>query len=328
MKKGRILGLVLLLCIFSSCQFKRLNGIKDNEDVIISVNKKVGSLTFLEKTNLHKITDWDLKRDVSGAALLRNGKEIAVYHQADSNVDIYQIATGRKIDSWNVGEGISNIISLKDHKTIAITNDKTNIVTFVKNNGKIIKKVKVGKNPISMIEDDHNNRLYVSSFNEKEIVGINLTNYSIDQTIKVPLTSMGLILNQDDTLLYVGGHGNGENENEFVKIYSTQTGKYIKSLHTPLMPISFFQNMDGIFTIAHGANLIYKLNPHEIEQKDYTEIGSNPYSATGTNHQAYAASYDLNKIYRINTTTMKVEKEASVGRGPFQLILREGIRHE
>jgi hypothetical protein len=36
----------------------------------------------------------------------------------------------------------------------------------------------------------------------------------------------------------------------------------------------------------------------------------------------------LNKLYKINTQKMVVEKEISIGRGPFQLLLREGEKHE
>ncbi|WP_088072914.1 YncE family protein [Gottfriedia luciferensis] len=323
------LVLTILLCFFcTSCIPKKMSRINDSENVLISVNKKVGSLTFLSQKDLHKITDWDLNRDVSGAVLMNNGKEIAVYHPSVPEIDVYKFSTGEKINSWEVGTGITNMISLKNNKMIAVTNGKKDSITFFNHNGKVLKNIKLGKNPISMVEDTIHHKLFVSLFNERKVVGINLKNFKIDQSIEVPITSMGLILNRNASELFVGGHGNGEAENEDVKVYSTTNGDFKRSLHTPLMPISFFRNEDGLFTIAHGTNQIYQLNPDQVTQTKSIEIGSNPYTAIGSKHTAYAASYDLNKLYQIDTRTMKVEKEVAVGRGPFQLLLREGTRHE
>lgn len=305
-----------------------LTHIKTSENILISVNKKVGSLTFLSLDDLHKVTDWNLNRDVSGAVLLHSGDDIAVYHPTNPKIDIYQLSTGDHVDCWNVGTGITNIISLKSKRVIAVTNGEENNITFFNHNGKVLKKIKIGRSPISMVEDTIHHKLYVSLFNERKVIGINLSSFKIEQTIEVPYTSVGLILNNDSSELFVGGHGNGEEENEDVKIYSTITGKQQKSLHTPLMPISFFQNEDGLFTIAHGTNQIYKLNPNVVNQTNFIEVGSNPYTAIGFKHSAYAASYDLNKLYQINTTTMKIEKEVAVGRGPFQLLIREGLSHD
>ncbi|PGS48389.1 YncE family protein [Bacillus sp. AFS041924] len=328
MRKIALVSTIILFLFCTGCVPNRMSHIKDSESVLISVNKKVGSLTFLNLDDLHKVTDWNLNRDVSGAVLLQNGKDIAVYHPSDPTIDIYHLSTGDKISSWNVGVGITNMISLKNHRMIAVTNGKKNNITFFNRKGEVIKKIKIGRNPISMVEDTIHHKLFVSLFNERKVIGINLDNFKVVQTIEVPNTSVGLILTKDSTELLVGGHGNGETENEDVKVYSTITGKQQKSLHTPLMPISFFKNEDGLFTIAHGTNQLYKLDPHEINQTKFIEIGSNPYAAIGFKHTAYATSYDLNKLYQINTTTMKIEKEVAVGRGPFQLLLREGIRHD
>lgn len=319
---------MMALCsslVLSSCMNHKLEAISENKNVIISVNKKVGSLTFLNQLNLKKVTDWNLNRDVSGAALLNNGKVIAVYHPENPTIDLYQLSTGKKLNSWQSKKGITNMLTLNSKKMVVVSNGEENTITFFNMKGKVEKKLKVGKNPISMIEDRIHKKLYVSLFNEKRVVGINLEQLKIDQTIKVPLTSNGFYLNDDSSELYIGGHGNGDMENEDVRIFSTESGEFIKALHTPLMPISFFQNSDGVFTIAHGTNQIYKLNQNMSKQREFLEVGSNPYSAIGYQHTAYVASYDLNKIYEINTSTMKVSKEAAVGRGPFQLLLREGI---
>ncbi len=318
--------MIALFCslALSSCMSHKLDAISENKDLIISVNKKVGSLTFLNQINLKKLTDWNLNRDVSGAALLNNGKVIAVYHPEVPIIDLYQLSTGEKMNSWQSEKGITNMLSLNSKNIVAVSNGEENTITFFSLKGKVEKKIKVGKNPISMIEDPIHKKLFVSLFNEKRVVGINLESLKIDQIIEVPLTSNGLYLNDDSSELYVGGHGNGEVENEDVRIFSTVSGEFIKALHTPLMPISFFQNNDGVFTIAHGTNQIYKLNPNMTNQKEFLEVGSNPYSAIGDQHTAYVASYDLNKLYEINTSTMKINKEAAVGRGPFQLLLREG----
>jgi len=315
-----------LFCSFvlSSCMNHKLDAISEKKDLIISVNKKVGSLTFLNQINLKKITDWNLNRDVSGAALLNNGKVIAVFHPEDPTIDLYQLSSGEKMNSWQSEKGITNMLSLNSKNMVAVSNGEENTITFFSQKGKVVKKLKVGNNPTSMIEDPVHNKLFVSLFNEKRVVGINLDSLKIDQTIEVPLTSNGLYLNEESSELYIGGHGNGEVENEDVRIFSTVSGEFIKALHTPLMPISFFQNNDGVFTIAHGTNQIYKLNPNLTNQKEFLEVGSNPYSAIGYQHTAYVASYDLNKLYEINTSTMKITKEAAVGRGPFQLLLREG----
>ncbi|WP_088041308.1 YncE family protein [Bacillus sp. EAC] len=328
MKKIFVIYAVFFCLICSSCMNTKLSSIDDNKNVIISVNKKVGSLTFLAQSNLHKLTDWNLNRDVSGAILLNQGKQIAVYHPSNPTIDVYQLSTGEKINSWNAEKGISNMVSLSYKNMVAITNGNENTISFFNEKGKLLKKIKIGKNPVSMTEDPLHLQLFVGLFNEQKVIQINMENFKIEQSIKVPLTSMGLILNKDASELYVGGHGNGEKENEDVKVYSINNGELIKTLHTPLMPISFFRNDDGLFTIAHGTNQIYKLNLSTTKQDKFIEIGSNPYSAIGFKHTAYAASYDLNKLYQIDTSTMSIEKEALVGRGPFQLLLREGIRHE
>jgi DNA-binding beta-propeller fold protein YncE len=327
-KKFFAISIIFLSLICTSCMQNKMTKVDDKKDVIISVNKKVGSLTFLDLNDLHKIAEWKLNRDISGAILLNHNKDIAVFHPSNANIDIYRLSTGEKINSWKVKSGITNMIALEKNKMVAITNEKENSISFFSDKGNALKKMKIGKNPISMVEDPIHQLLYVSLFNERKVIGINLENFKIEKSIEVPLTSLGLILNHDASELYIGGHGNGEEENEDVKVYSTRNGVLQKSLHTPLMPISFFKNEDGLYTVAHGTNLIYKLNPSSTKQNEFIEIGSNPYSAIGFKHSAFVASYDLNKLYKINTLTMNIEKEAAVGRGPFQLLLREGIRHE
>jgi DNA-binding beta-propeller fold protein YncE len=328
LKKLFTLGIVIVIFICSACNKNDFTKIDENKDIIISVNKKVGSLSFLDQHDLHKITEWNLNRDISGASIVNNGKDLVVFHPSNQKIDFYNLSSGKNIDQWVLEKGTTNLVSLHFKEMIAVSNGSENTVTFYNKTGKMLKKLTVGKNPISMIEDHIHSLLYISLFNERKVIAINLKNFEVQKSIEVPLTSMGLQLNDDSTQLYVGGHGNGEEENEYVNIYSTSSGKLIKSLHAPLMPISFFQNEDGIFTIAHGTNQIYKLNPSNSNQKEFIEIGSNPYSAVGFSHTAYVASYDLNKLYQINTTTMTIEKEAKLGRGPFQLLLREGIRHE
>jgi DNA-binding beta-propeller fold protein YncE len=324
----KIVFLFIALFLFvSSCQLQSYDHIPENKDVLISVNKKAGSLTFLQKDTLHKLSEWDLHRNVSGAVLIKNGREIVVYDNEDPYVDTYVLSKGKKLHSWKLGKGITNIITLHNDK-LAVANEKKGTVQIVDFNGKVVSTIKIGKTPISMIEDTKRSLLYVSDFDRNQIVVINIENTNKTNAITVPLTTLGLFLINDGNRLLTGGHGNGANENDEVRIYSTQTMKQLSVLKVPLMPVNFFSNEDGVFAIAHGTNQIYKLDTTAQKQTQFIEVGSNPYAGIGDQHTAYATSYDLNKLYKINTQKMVVEKEISIGRGPFQLLLREGEKHE
>jgi hypothetical protein len=324
----RILFLLIALFLFvSSCQLRSFDSIPLNKDVLISVNKKEGSLTFLQKDTLRKLSNWNLHRDVSGAVLIHNGREIVIYDNEDPNVDTYILSKGKKHQSWKLGKGITNIIALHND-LLAVANGKKGTIQFVDYNGKNISTIKVGKTPISMIEDAKHSLLYVADFERNKITVINLLNTKQINSITVPLTTLGLFLTNQGDRIYTGGHGNGENENDEVRIYSTKTMQQLSVLKVPLMPVSFFTNEDGIFAVAHGTNRIYKLDSSTEKQTQFVEVGSNPYTGIGDQHSAYVTSYDLNKLYKINTQQMIVEKEISIGRGPFQLLLREGEKHE
>jgi len=327
MYKKIVFLLIALFLFVSSCQIQSFDHIPESTDVLISVNKKEGSLTFLQKDTLRKLSKWNLNRSVSGAVLINDGKEIVVYDSGDPSVDTYVLSKGTKRHSWKLRKGITNIIALHNN-LLAVANGKKGTVQIVDFNGKIVSTIKIGKTPISMIEDSKRRLLYVSDFDRDQISVINLDINKKVNAITVPLTTLGLFLTNDGNHLFTGGHGNGANENDEVRIFSTKTMKQLSVLNVPLMPVNFFTNDDGVFAIAHGTNRIYKLDTTAKKQTQFTEVGSNPYAGVGDQHTAYVTSYDLNKLYKINTQKMVVEKEISIGRGPFQLLLREGEKHE
>ena len=54
----------------------------------------------------------------------------------------------------------------------------------------------------------------------------------------IPPASTGATISPDGKEIWIGGHGDGNQVNEKVLVYSLQSGEMVRSLHAPFMPVN------------------------------------------------------------------------------------------
>ena len=107
-----------------------------------------------------------------------------------------------------------------------------------------------------------------------------------------------------------------------IHIYNLKDGSLINTIHAPLMPVNFIEKNGGIFVISHGSNTLYKISRKREEIKS-VQVGANPFELSFFHDELIVAGYDSNDIYFIDPNSLQIKHQVNVGKGPFQLIVRE-----
>ncbi|MEK3797409.1 YncE family protein [Peribacillus sp. FSL H8-0477] len=312
--------IVLLLLFVTGCSEESYSKIPANQSFAATLNLKDTTISFIDK-QYQKFAQWDLSDPFLGGLLVDDGDTMLIYGKDMEKISVYSLSLGKKLESWNVGRGIVSMTQLQTGELAAV-NQESNEVYFLASTGEIEKKVKVGKQPQSLITDKSGERLYVINFGDAKLSVLNTSSMKVEKEIEIPSSSSGGLLREKESEIWIGGHGSGSEVEDTIHIYSTQSGKLIKTLKAPTMPIKFIENEDGIFIASHGSSMIYTFN-HSYEQTASSIIGANPFEMKLFNGDLLVAGYDSNELYVVNSTSGKVLSTVKTGKGPFQLMIRE-----
>ncbi|MGE7603741.1 YncE family protein [Peribacillus sp. NPDC097675] len=292
-----------------------------NQSFLATVNIKDTSLTFLDE-NYQLFARWDISKPFTGALLLANKDTVLLYGKEMETIEAYSLSAGKHIDSWKAGKGIVNMLMLQDGESIVAVNQLNHSIYFFDKEGKQQDRVTVGKSPLTVLQGKQASNLYVINFGDTHCSIINLETKQVDREFTIQGSSTGALLREEHQEIWIGGHGEGNQVEENLYMYSTETGKMKGKLKVPTMPIKFIENEDGLFILSHGTSSLYKMNDKYEEIKSLV-VGVNPFEMGNFKGDLVVAGYDSDEVYVVNTETMDVKLTVEVGEGPFQMMIRE-----
>jgi len=88
----------------------------------------------------------------------------------------------------------------------------------------------------------------------------------------------------------------------------------------PLMPVGLTKTKDAILVVSHGHNELYVAD-FDGNVKWEQVVGANPFAVNQFKDNIVVAGYDDHTLYFIKEG--QVEKTVDVGKGSFQLLVRE-----
>lgn len=317
------IGVVFLLSVLflAGCNRDTLATIPSNTPFVASVNIKDGSISFINSEKMNVMAKWDIHQPFTGATLLPDDDQIALYGKQMTSILVYSLSQGELIDEWQVGEGIVMMNVINGGKELALVDQLNNSIRIYSLEGKQLRSIEVGDKPISIHEDQRTKHLYVVNFNDNKITVLQSNTLKTAKEININPFSTGIMIRSQEQQIWVGGHGKGDHIEDNVHIYSTETGKLIKTLRTPSMPIQFSSYKDNVYIVSHGTSTVYKYK--DMEQVASLKVGVNPFEMKRVKDKFVLASYDSNDLHVIDPVNFKVEKTIKVGKGPFQLVVRE-----
>ncbi|MFB5283039.1 YncE family protein [Peribacillus sp. Hz7] len=315
----QVLFLLFAALLLTGCNSVTYPKIEHDQPFIATVNIKDTSLTFLDEQYKH-LADWDLSVPFMGGLLLEDGDTLLLYGKDMDSIEVFSLEKGKQIDSWEAKKGIVNMKLLQDGKSIVAVNQSLNNVSFYNEEGRIEDQIKVGKSPMTLLQDHQ--QLYVINFGETKLSVINLYTRKVERDFVIQASSTGALLREEQQEIWIGGHGAGANMEENVRVYSTETGELKRTLNTPIMPINIMENAAGIFILSHGSNALYKVDETYKVVKS-TTVGVNPFEMMTVHDDILIAGYDNDELYVMDSKSMKVKQTIKVGKGPFQMISRE-----
>ncbi|MBQ0140808.1 MAG: hypothetical protein KBT36_16155 [Kurthia sp.] len=314
MKKIYILYFVVLFVVLTACGEKSYDGIPKEQNFIASVNILQPSVDFFNDS-AEPLASWQLEEAYTGATLVGEDA-ILLYGNQLQHADLYQLSSGNLKKKIKLKKGTTNTYYNTKTKQFYIANGEYNTVTSYTEQGKQVEEVKTGLYPMAMASDT--NFVYVINFKDTFMSVLHADNLKLAKKITIPKSSHGIDFIGNE--LWIGGHGAGEKPNSKVQRINPTTGELVGEIELPIMPIAFAKLGDDEFVLSHGESKLYELDNERrvIWQK---EIGSNPFALTSFQQAIIVAGYDDKTLYWVENH--QVTKKVKVGKGPFQLLVRE-----
>jgi YVTN family beta-propeller protein len=316
---------LLLTVILASCSQHQYPSIPADHNLAITVDIKDATVTFVDLDTREKLRQWKMDKPYIGGIMLPDGDTLLLYGKQVETVDLFSLKEGKKVGSWETGTGIVNGILLNNKKEIAFTDQTQLAVRFFTLAGKENGKVTTQDNPLTLIEDEKSDSLFVISFSAAELSEIDLKKRQIVNRFPIHSSAAGALLKEDE--IWIGGHGEGADIEKNIHVYDRATGKMIRKISVPSMPISFAERDGNIFVLSHGTNTLYKI-AEKTKITNSIKIGANPFDIKTFKDSIIVAGYDSNDVHIVNPDSLEIEKTIPVGKGPFQIILRERLEHE
>ncbi|KFN03365.1 YncE family protein [Bacillus clarus] len=314
--------LLCFLFLLVGCRGSSYTPIAKEKSIIITTNIKEGSVSFIDKKSKKRVAIWELNEPITGVTILPNGEDMLVYGKQLEYMYVYSLTEGKQVKKYKTGKGITNVIVSDDEKQLFMADQNEQKIRFFTINGKETGSVSVGKGPLTMVE--HNKQLSILNFYDTKLTTIDIKKKQVVQSFMIPPASTGAIVSANGTEIWIGGHGDGTQVNEKVLVYSLQSGEMIRSLHAPFMPVSITGDGKYVYTLSHGSNTLRKFDVRTYQEVGKAEVGSNPFAFLKSGAEGYVASYDSDEVFVMDMKDMKIKQTIKVGKGPFQLIEREG----
>ena len=291
-----------------------------SQSIIVTINIKDMTISFVDGERHKLMEQWEMEKPYSGGLILPDKDTLLLYGKQVETVDLYSLSKGEYVTSWKTGKGIANGKILQNEKEVVFVDQARNLARFFTIDGEETKAISTNQNPFTILEGE--DKLYVINLNDEELT-------IIDKEKKVGLDSMnihsyaaGALLRESKNELWIGGHGSGTQAEPDIHIYNLEDGSLINTIHAPLMPVNFIEKEGMIYVISHGSNTLYKI-PENGEQMKSVQIGANPFEISFFQEELIVAGYDSNDIYFVDPNNLQIKHQVKVGKGPFQLIVRE-----
>ncbi|WP_394231619.1 YncE family protein [Niallia oryzisoli] len=311
---------IILLFILAACSNKEYQPIPNDKDLIISINIKDSTISFIDAAGKKKLQQWEMEKPYSGGMLFPDGNTLLLYGKQIDTVDLYSLSTGTQLSSWQTGKGIVNAYVLKNEKEIVFADQERNLARFFSLKGKELFAISTNAKPFTILES--HNKLFVLNISSEVLTVINVKEKAKQDDIRIHPYAAGGLLLEERNELWIGGHGVGTDIESNIHVYDLTSGNLINTYYAPMMPINFAKWKEYIFVLSHGSNMLYKLT-ETGEQVMSIKIGANPFELVVYQNDLIAAGYDSDEIYFINPINLKIIQKVNVGEGPFQLIVRE-----
>ncbi|OXS66935.1 hypothetical protein B1B04_23635 [Lysinibacillus sp. KCTC 33748] len=310
-----IFSLVQLIWL-AGCTGKSFDPIERDQDFIASLNIQEPSLDFIDGQG-NVMATWLFDKAYSGAILLENDRVLLYGHQLNE-IDVYTLSTGKKLYSKKVKLGTTNVYYAENKKQFFIANSKTNTVTSFDEKGNELATQKLGNYPMSMAA--YKDKLYVINYKDTKLSVLNIENLKVEQEWPIQKSSHGIAILEETNELWIGGHGEGSKPNSSVKKYDLTTGVKKGEIKMPLMPVGLTKTKDAILVVSHGHNELYVAD-FDGNVKWEQVVGANPFAVNQFKDNIVVAGYDDHTLYFIKEG--QVKKTVDVGKGAFQLLVRE-----
>lgn len=310
-----IFSLVQLIWL-AGCTGKSFDPIERDQDFIASLNIQEPSLDFIDGQG-NVMATWLFDKAYSGAILLENDRVLLYGHQLNE-IDVYTLSTGKKLYSKKVKLGTTNVYYAENKKQFFIANSKTNTVTSFDEKGNELATQKLGNYPMSMAA--YKDKLYVINYKDTKLSVLNIENLKVEQEWPIQKSSHGIAILEETNELWMGGHGEGSKPNSSVKKYDLTTGVKKGEIKMPLMPVGLTKTKDAILVVSHGHNELYVAD-FDGNVKWEQVVGANPFAVNQFKDYIVVAGYDDHTLYFIKEG--QVKKTVDVGKGAFQLLVRE-----
>lgn len=314
-KKFWMIFLLSFAIILGGCGKTAYPSIPKNQDFIASVNIQAPSISFINEQGKVFAT-WKLDEGYTGATLI-NQQQVLLYGFQLKKAAVYNLATGKLEFTIDTGVGVTNAIYDKVHKQIYLANGKTNRVTAYNEQGKLMANQKVGNYPMSMLI--HNGQLIVVNYKDTKLSVLQTKSLKLLKEWTIEKSSNGMVVVKGNQL-WLGGHGEGIKPNSTVDIFDLRTGKKISQIKLPMMPVGFVKSDNRVYVISHGESTISEVTL-DGKVKRELEVGANPFTLNLFKHYVVVAGYDDHHLYFLQNG--KIAKTINVGKGPFQLLVRE-----
>ncbi len=307
---------LLQIIWLAGCTEKSYEPIERDRNFIASLNIQEPSLDFIDEDG-NVLATWSFDKAYSGAILLGNDQILLYGHQLN-NIDVYTLSTGEKRYSKKVEIGTTNVYYDDNIKQFFITNSKTNTVTSFDQKGNELVRQQLGNYPMSMAS--YKDKLYVINFKDTKLSVLNMKDLTIEQEWPIQKSAHGIAILEETHELWVGGHGEGSKPNSSVKKYDLTTGHLNGEIDMPLMPVGLKKTKDAVLVVSHGHNELYVAD-FDGHIKWHQEVGANPFVVNQFKDYIVVAGYDDHTLYFIKGD--QKEKTVDVGKGAFQLLVRE-----
>ena len=312
---------IIILCfIVTACAEKVYPPIASDQSIIITINIKDMTISFVDGERHEVIEQWEMEKPYSGGMILPDKDTLLLYGKHIETVDLYSLSKGKYMKSWNTGKGIANGRVLQNQKEIVFVDQVRNLARFFTIDGEETKAISTNQNPFTILEGK--DKLYVINLNDEELTIIDKEKKVNLDSINIHSNAAGALLRESNNELWIGGHGTGTQAEPDIHIYNLEDGSLNNTIQAPLMPVNFIEKDGTIYVISHGSNTLYKI-PENVAGLKSVQVGANPFEISFFQDELIVAGYDSNDIYFVDPNSLQIKHQVNVGKGPFQLIVRE-----
>ncbi|WP_342526066.1 hypothetical protein MKY84_11100 [Chryseomicrobium sp. FSL W7-1435] len=308
----RNLALLLLTTLLVGCS-PAYPGIPASSQTTLLVYSQLDRSLSTYTEQMELLGKWDLEKPYTGMVLLPDD-HILFYGYGMDRFGIYNLLTGKQVTEVETPEG--TVGAYTDDSGFYLSNSKINEVSYYTHDFELEETLATGSYPMSMTSDE--GKLYVINYQGEHISVIDQNEWEVVDEYPIPRASQGIMIS--DQQLFVGGHGSGATVNTSIQILNKTEGILEKEIAMPIMPITFAESDDFIYTLSHGSNILYQVQDQKIV--DQLTVGSNPFALAASSEFLYVAGYDDDTLYKIKD--MKIVDSIDTGDGPLQVVIREG----